>query len=242
MNTLQKYTTLLFSLIFRATVFSCGAPAFAQTGSSSASNIIVETVPDSSISFALLDRVKHSWPWYVTRASGLLAGVLLVILMLSGTGFITGGTYRFLEPITAWATHKALGIALTVSVLIHIVALYFDTFVHFDIASLLIPFASDFGSVELLGTSFGSLYVALGIFGFYIFLAVVVTSLVWINSRQATWKVIHIFSYLACLFVFIHGLNIGTDLSQGLPRFFWWFSFVLVTYATFKRLWRVKTV
>ncbi len=239
MNKLQK--SILFAVFIAALALVFYAPGTQAQTTTENANVIVETVPDSSIAYALLDRVKQSWPWYVTRASGLIAGVLLIILILSGVGFITGGTYRFLEPITAWATHKALGIALVIAVIIHIVALYFDTFVHFDIASLLVPFASDYQPVEFFGKSFGSLYVAMGILALYVFLIVVVTSLIWLSTKPKQWKAIHILTYLGAVLVFIHGLYLGTDLASGLPRLLWILAFLFVTYGIIKRLWRVKT-
>jgi sulfoxide reductase heme-binding subunit YedZ len=209
---------------------------------SKGATVIVDALPESSISKALLERGKKTWPWYVTRASGLVAGFLLTLLLMSGSGFITGHTFRFLEPITAWATHRALGLALGFSVLIHIVTLYFDSFVNFDVASLLVPFFSDYKSIALFGVSVGSLYVALGVLALYIFLAVILTSLFWIDKKPKTWKLIHILSYIGMVFVFVHALYLGTDLAQGVLRFVWIILGVLVTITTLLRLWRVKTV
>lgn len=240
--TTRIFTTVFFSVFFFC-VLSTGTSFFvhAQNGEQKA-DIVVEAVSDSSIAHMLKERVQNTWPWYLTRASGLVAGFLLVILMISGTGFITGSTFRFLEPITAWATHRALGIALVLMVTIHIVALYFDEFVHFDVQSLLIPFVSDLRPVELFGFQVGSLYVALGIFALYLFIAIVGTSLLWIDKKPTTWKAIHVMSYLAMVFVFVHALYLGTDLAGGVMRYLWIGAGVLVLISSLQRLWRVKTV
>jgi methionine sulfoxide reductase heme-binding subunit len=236
------FSVVVVSVFFNTSTF---AQDVGQNGSAvvdEKSTIVVENLPQSSLAHALFERVKTSWPWYVTRASGLVAGFLLVLLMLSGTGFITGSTFRFLEPITAWATHRALGIALGVSVTIHVVVLYFDEFVDFDVVSLLIPFVSDVRPVELFGVSFGSLYVALGILALYVFFIVIITSLLWVEKKPYTWKIIHFLSYLGMFFVFIHGLYLGTDLAQGVLRYVWIGAGILVALATLQRLWRAKTV
>ena len=247
--TILFLVTLSFAISFTFFNTERGVSLFAQIDDESVvrevdeqSTIIVENLPQSSLSHALLERIKTSWPWYVTRASGLTAGFLLIILMLSGTGFITGSTFRFLEPITAWATHRALGIALGLSILVHLTTLYLDEFVDFDIKSLLIPFVSDLRPVELFGFPVGSLYVAFGIFALYVFLLVIVTSLLWIEKKPRTWKAIHILSYVGVLFVFVHALYLGTDLTQGVLRYIWIGGGVLVTIVTLQRLWRVKTV
>jgi len=61
---------------------------------------------------AAVKRATLSWEWYVVRASGFLAAGLVFLLMLSGIGQVTGYTYKFLEPLKAWALHKAMGLAL----------------------------------------------------------------------------------------------------------------------------------
>lgn len=214
--------------------------AYAQGGGDPVA--VVQSVPNSSLADSLIDRVHTSWPWYLTRASGLVAGILMTLLMLSGVGFITGRTFAFLEPITGWASHRALGIALGVAVIVHIGALYFDTFVHFDIASLLIPFASDYVPVTLFGVPVGSLYVALGVLSLYLLLIIIVTSLVWVRTKPKPWKLLHFLSYLAIAFVFVHALYLGTDVAQGIVRWAWIGAGVFILIASIERLWRAYTV
>lgn len=210
--------------------------------SSSASNIVVERSEGSSVIEGLENRVETSWPWYLTRASGLVAALCLVILMLSGIGLVTGHTFSILEPITAWASHRALGIAFGVSVLLHIGALYFDSFVPFSIPSLLVPFLSDFKPTTVFGVSVGSLYVALGVLSLYMVAAVIITSLLWVEKKPKLWKWTHLLSYLTILFVFVHGLYLGTDLASGPLRWGWIGVAVLLLYASLARLWRAGTV
>lgn len=226
---------------FSATALIHAPTVYAQNDTGSA-NITVGSPQNSSIAYQLAERVRTSWPWYVTRASGLVAAIVLVILMLSGIGFITGHTFSFLEPITAWATHRALGIIFGISILLHVFALYFDTFVPFSIKDILIPFVSSYRPVQILGISIGSLYVALGILALYITMAIILTSLFWIDNKPKTWKVTHILSYVVMVFVFVHALYLGTDLAGGSLRFVWIGLGILITLASLVRLWRAKTV
>lgn len=191
------------------------------------------TVPDM-----LSSRAKASWPWYITRAAGIVAAVSLVILLLSGVGLITGATFKFLEPLTAWATHRAVGIVFGVSVLVHIVALLFDKFVPFNIVQLLVPFASKYRQVTWSGHNLGSLWVALGILAFYCTVIVVLTSLFWIDKKQRLWKFFHFLSYAIVALAFFHSLLIGTDLAHGVFRWIWIGSGVAIAVAIFVRLGR----
>ena len=107
-------------------------------------------------------------PWFVARSSGLIAWALLAASVVWGLAIST----RVLNgrPRPAWLLdlHRYLGGIATVFVAVHIVALLGDTYVHFGLASVLVPFASSWHPVA----------VAWGISAFYLLLAVEVTSLV----------------------------------------------------------------
>ncbi len=135
-------------------------------------NVLVEPVQGPTVSKQLESRAKASWPWYITRAAGFVAAFSLILLMLSGIGLITGATFRLLEPLTAWATHKAIGYVFGVSVVIHVVALLFDKYVPFTIAQALLPFLSHYRDVTIAGHHLGSLYVALGVVSLYFVIAI----------------------------------------------------------------------
>lgn len=205
-------------------------------------SIVVDETAQASLAEELVSRVQNSWPWYVTRASGLVAAVVLVVLMLSGIGFITGTTYRFIEPLTGWATHRALGIILTISLALHMIALYFDHFVPFSFIDLFVPFSSQYKPMELMGVTVGSPYVALGVIAFYLTLLIVIVSLVWKEQKSKGWKRVHLMSYVVMVLVFFHSLMIGTDLAGGIPRYLWIGMGAAVLIASLARLWRAYTL
>ncbi|HRY31319.1 MAG TPA: ferric reductase-like transmembrane domain-containing protein [Candidatus Paceibacterota bacterium] len=181
---------------------------------------------------AFISTLNESWPWYLSRASGLVAFAAFFIIMLSGVGFITGHSYRFMEPIKAWFTHKVLGITLGISLFVHIISLYFDRFVSFDFKTLLIPFLSDYGGI----------WLAIGIIAFYLILLIIISSLVLINKKPRTWKLIHILSYLAGVLIFFHALYLGTDLANGASRIIFIVLGFLIFITSIFRLWRARTV
>lgn len=238
----HNFTLLLLTIpILMFGGFSYIQVAHAETPSGSASIVVDQTV-QASLAEELVNRVLNSWPWYVTRASGLVAAVVLILLMLSGIGFITGTTYRIVEPLTGWATHRALGIILTIALALHMIALYFDHFVPFSVIDLLVPFSSQYKPMELFGLTVGSPYVALGVISFYLIVLIVVVSIVWVENKTKTWKIIHLLSYAVMAFVFVHALMIGTDLAGGIPRFLWIALGVGVGVAVLIRLWRAFTL
>ena len=162
--------------------------------------------------------------------------------MFSGIGQVTGYTFRFLEPLTAWATPRALGLTLGIAILIHLGALLFDHFMPFNIFELLIPWVSHYKPLTIAGIHLGSVYVALGVLAFYATIAITLTSLFWINKKAYVWKLVHLSSYFVMLAVFVHALYLGTDLATGWLRWLWILLAVLITATVIQRLRRAKTI
>ena len=213
-----------------------------QSAVTQQTDLTVVPVQGPSIPKKLESRIKTTWPWYITRAAGIVAVVLLTLLVLSGIGLITGFTFRFFEPLTAWATHRAIGLAFAIAVLIHIIALLFDTYVPFSIAQVLLPFLSGYRPATLLGIHVGSLYVALGVFAFYGIVVIILTSLFWIDKRPHIWKLFHILSYFVAILIFFHGLYLGTDLTHGIFRTIWIIFGIITAIAIIARLKRIRSV
>jgi sulfoxide reductase heme-binding subunit YedZ len=218
---------------------AAASPAPTQAGSG---DIIVQTVSGPTVASQLAKRTQSSWSWYLTRASGMIASFALVLLLLSGIGQVTGYTFRFLEPLTAWASHRALGLTFTVAVLVHMFTLLFDHFVPFSLGTLFVPWLSSYKPVTLYGHHLGSLYVALGVLAFYAVVVVVLTSLFWIDKKPYIWKISHLLSYFILAAVFVHTLNLGTDVQSGFFRWLWIGAGIVLLGATINRLWRAKTI
>lgn len=235
---------LMLSAILTTVGYAAAGQASAEedASKSTASSVVAQPIEGPSVAQKLGSRAKTSWPWYVARGSGLVAAGCLVVLLLSGIGQISGYTFRLLDPITAWASHRALGIAFGVAVLIHMFSLLFDHFVPFNVWQILVPWLSDYKPVTIWGMHLGSLYVALGVLSFYLIALVVITSLLWVEKKPALWKLVHLMSYVIMLFVFVHALYIGTDTGDGLARALWIFAGVVIAVACVHRLWRAKTI
>lgn len=236
---LRKLSMVVFLMAVLLTPFIYRQPVAAA----SAGDVIVQTIPDeNTLGQKLASRAQSSWPWYVTRASGLVAAGALLILLLSGIGQITGMTFRLLDPLTAWASHRALGIVFGIAVLVHMFSLLFDHFVQFNVLHLFVPWLSDYKPISLFGINVGSLYVALGVLAFYLTAIIIWTSLFWVERKPKTWKLVHLLSYLTIAFVFVHALYLGTDLTHGAFRVAWIGLNLLILVAALFRSWRAYTI
>ncbi len=84
---------------------------------------------------------------------------------------------------------------------VHVVALIADSYVPFDLVSVLVPFASGWKPVA----------VAWGVVGMYLLLAVELTSLARARLPRKVWRMVHFASLPLFAVATIHGLTAGTD-------------------------------
>lgn len=183
-----------------------------------------------------------SWPWYVVRAAGVVAVVLLVLVTLSGIGMVTGLTYRYYEPLKAWALHRTLSIALALSALIHILFLLVDKFEPYSLANILVPFTAHYEHSKVFGIHAGSFYNALGIVGAYLLVIVLISSFIIIETRKRVWRWLHYLSYPLAIAVFFHVLFLGTDFKHGIVRLMWLGIGLLLLVGAASRLRRANTL
>jgi predicted ferric reductase len=104
---------------------------------------------------------------------------------------------------TAWLLdlHRWLAGLALVFTAIHVVAILSDTYVHFGLASVLIPFASHWHPVM----------VAYGIASLYLLAAIEVTSLLRRRINRTLWRRVHFLSFPLFVASTVHGLSAGTD-------------------------------
>lgn len=163
----------------------------------------IDTVLPSAGSVFLPGIKFESIPWSISRSSAIAAYLLLFSLITWGLGMAIGFTYRLVDPARAWQIHQDMSLSFGVLVIVHAFSLLFDKFIAFGLLDILLPFYS----------RFNSLYLSLGIIGFYILLIVIATSLFLRLKMPRLWRNIHYSVYLLFVLATIHGLQIGTDSS-----------------------------
>ena len=168
--------------------------------------------------------------WYVTRASGIIAWVLLTASVLWGV--LMAGKVLGRRPGPKWMLdlHRFLGGAAVVLVGLHLGSLLLDSYTDFAPRDLVVPFASTWRPVA----------VAWGVLALYLLVAVEVSSLAMRRLPRRTWHVIHLASYLCFVLVSVHALTAGTDVANPVARFLGVFGVVAVTLLAALRIvtWR----
>jgi len=140
-------------------------------------------------------------PWYVARASGLVAWSLLAASVV--WGLLMSSKVLRSRVKNSWLLdlHRWLGgLALTFTG-IHVLAIMGDSYVHFGLASVLVPLATHWHPVA----------VAWGIASLYLLAAVEVTSLLRRRLSHRLWRRVHFLSFPLFVLSTVHGITAGTD-------------------------------
>jgi hypothetical protein len=139
--------------------------------------------------------------WFATRATGLIALVLLTVSVL--LGILT--SVRFARP--AWPRFITVGLHRNLSLLVltftglHILTTVTDPYASISVVSAVLPFSSPYRRI----------WLGLGAVAFDLLLAVLVTSLLRVRIGLRAWRAVHWAGYLCWPVALIHGLGTGTD-------------------------------
>jgi predicted ferric reductase len=146
--------------------------------------------------------------WYVARASGLVSWSLCTLAVVWGLGLSTRLFGK--RPSPAWLLdlHRFLGGLATIFVVVHVGALVADSYIHFGPADVLVPLAASWKPGP----------VAWGIAGFYLLVAVEVTSLVRRRLPARLWRLVHAASLPLWVFSTVHLWTAGTDATNRVLR------------------------
>ncbi|MBI5913351.1 ferric reductase-like transmembrane domain-containing protein [Candidatus Azambacteria bacterium] len=151
-------------------------------------------------------------PWYVARAAGLEAYLLLFVITVLGIGLYTQFIFRVMRSENALMFHKYLSVLTGAVLAVHVGALLFDAFMNFSVYEVLVPFLSHYQNI----------YASMGIFAMYLFIIIVATSLVIRTLYPRFWRLTHYLVYPLFVLSFAHGVLIGTDTSFALMQAMYW--------------------
>ena len=141
--------------------------------------------------------------WYVTRATGLVALLMLtasVLLGLLAAGRFSGERWpRFLTQ----GLHRNVALLVVVFLTLHVASTVLDTYTSIPLTAAFLPFTS----------SYKPGWLALGAVALDLLVALIVTSLVRGRLGYRTWRALHWLAYACWPVAVAHGLGIGTDRS-----------------------------
>jgi len=147
--------------------------------------------------------------WYLSRATGLVAWALAVGSIVLGLALATRALGPRPKAPFLLALHRWMGGLTVLFTVAHVGALVADSFVHFGVADVLVPFASDWQPAA----------VAWGVLAAWLLVAIELTSLQMRRLPKRVWRGIHLTSYLVAVLATAHGVTAGTDTVN--PVFPW---------------------
>ena len=163
--------------------------------------------------------------WYLSRASALLAYILLFINLFLGIGLKARYLDRFIERWRAMDIHQFSALLAMALIAVHIFSLLGDQYLKFNLAALFIPGASPYRPF----------WDALGILGFYSALVVTFSCYIRKYIGQKVWRGIHLASFGMFVMVLVHSIKSGTDTSAVWTQ---WLYLSTSLILVFLALWR----
>ncbi len=148
--------------------------------------------------------VSPQFWWYLSRASGIVAFVLLTASLVWGVLLFTRALKKIDRASWLLEMHSWLSGLAVITIALHLVALVADNYVHFGWKELFVP----------NGSTWKTGPVNFGVATFWILVAVQGTSLIRKHINRRFWKYVHIASYASWWLTALHAGLAGTDATH----------------------------
>ena len=164
--------------------------------------------------------------WYVIRAAGVIAYVLLAATVVCGllisNRLLPAGRIR----VDFFETHSFMALLVLAFGSFHALALLVDSYVGFSPTQVLVPFTSTYRPTS----------VALGILGLYA--SAIIYASFWARRLIGyhAWRYVHYGSFLVFIAVTLHGVLSGADAGTSWMLVIYGLSVGTVIALTFMRL------
>jgi methionine sulfoxide reductase heme-binding subunit len=168
----------------------------------------------------LLAPSTSSVTWIVTRASGLVAYLLLWLSTAWGLAVSSRILEGKLHGAYTYDFHQFISLLSIGFLAIHLITLLLDSYTPYSLAQVLVPFLS----------TYRPLWVAVGILAFYLVLLVTITFYIRDRIGQAVFRAIHTLSLLAFVGAAVHGLLAGTDAPLAIVKLMYAGTFLSVVF------------
>jgi sulfoxide reductase heme-binding subunit YedZ len=143
--------------------------------------------------------------WYASRATGVVALVLLTVVVLLGITVNRRGRLPGLPRFATTSLHRSMSLLAVAFIAVHVATAIADPYVTIGIAAAVIPFAS----------AYEPLWLGLGAISFDMIIALIATSLARARIGRRTWRAVHWLAYACWPVALAHGLGSSSDLQSG---------------------------
>jgi len=143
--------------------------------------------------------------WYASRATGVVALLLMTAVVLLGLLVTRQGRLPGLPRFAVSGLHRNLSLVAVVFIALHVLTAVFDGYVRIPLTAAVIPLASPYEPLAL----------GLGAVSLDITVAVIVTSLLRRHMSRRMWRAVHLLAYASWPVAWLHSITASKDLLHG---------------------------
>ena len=147
--------------------------------------------------------------WYASRATGVVALLLLTAVMLLGIVVTRQGRLPGLPRFAVSGLHRNLSLLATAFVALHVLTAVADSYVNIPLTAAVVPLAS----------SYERIWLSLGAISLDLMIALIVTSLLRRHLSRRAWRTVHLLAYLSWPVAWLHSFYASGDLQHGILFF-----------------------
>lgn len=148
---------------------------------------------------------SSTWMWYASRATGVVALLLLTAVALLGLMVSRQARLAGLPRFAVTGLHRNLSLLAVAFLLLHVLTAVADGYVTIPLDSAVIPFTS----------GYERLWLGIGAVGLDLFLAIIITSLLRSHLGRRAWYAVHLLSYASWPIAFAHSVGSSGDMRSG---------------------------
>jgi predicted ferric reductase len=160
--------------------------------------------------------------WYITRASGLVAYILLWFSTAWGLAVSSKIFDQLLHRTFTYDFHQYLSLFAIGFTFLHMIVLLFDGFMPYSIPQILLPFLS----------AYRPLWIGIGVIALYVMLLVTVTFYMRSRIGMKAFRAIHMASLVGYLGALAHSVFSGSDTSLWSVQLLYAGTFLIVVFLT----------
>jgi hypothetical protein len=139
--------------------------------------------------------------WFITRATGAVALVLLTLAVAVGVAHVRRSTISQMPRFVVDSVHRSASLLAVSFVVVHVLTSVLDGFAPITLLDAVVPLTSVYRPV----------WLGLGAVAFDLVIAVTVTSLLRRRLGYGAWRATHWLAYASWPIALLHGLGTGSD-------------------------------
>jgi DMSO/TMAO reductase YedYZ heme-binding membrane subunit len=143
--------------------------------------------------------------WYASRATGVVALLLLTAVMLLGLLVTRDKRLPGLPRFAVSGLHRNVSLLATAFVAVHVLTAVMDGYVTIPLTAAVVPLTSPYERF----------WLSVGAVSFDLMIASVITSLLRRHLSRRAWRGIHLTAYVCWPVAWLHSVFSSKDLQQG---------------------------